>query len=54
MKHHELVTERLMDSKRVDEIRQQLANGTHHVNAAHVADKLLHFDSELGVSSVTS
>ncbi len=41
------------DSKRVDDIRSQLANGTHRVNAAQVANKMLQFESTLGGSSST-
>ena len=38
----------VFDSKRVDSIRQQIAAGTHRVNAAQVADKMLAFESTLG------
>jgi len=41
----------VIDSKRVEALRQKIASGDYHVNASRVADKLLSFESSLSVAS---
>jgi negative regulator of flagellin synthesis FlgM len=37
----------VVDTKRVEAIRQQVVNGTYRVDASRVADKLLNFETSL-------
>lgn len=37
-----------MDTKRVEELRQALADGTYKVDAGRIADRLLSLDQQLG------
>lgn len=37
----------VVDKKRVEAIREKMANGTYHVNASRLADKLLNFEDSL-------
>ncbi|CAK0758616.1 negative regulator of flagellin synthesis FlgM [Gammaproteobacteria bacterium] len=45
------VKQPVVDTKRVENIREQINNGTYRVNASRVADKLFNFESSLNGAS---
>ncbi|ULU27328.1 flagellar biosynthesis anti-sigma factor FlgM [Dyella terrae] len=40
-----------MDTKKVDQIRQALANGTYKVDAGRIADRMMSLDNQLNGKS---
>ncbi len=47
-----LDTSSAIDSKRVEQIREALANGTYQVDPGRIADRMLSFERQLGTGAV--